>query len=89
MTQTFIKDPDAVLDYSINWSAWLSTDTIDTSVWTADTGITVDSYSNTTTVATVWMSGGTAGNQYAVTNSITTTAGREEDRTIYITVMER
>lgn len=83
------KDPDAVLDYSVDWSAWLDTDTIATSAWTAATGITVDSDTNSTTIATVWLSGGTAGRNYAVTNRITTAAGRTDDRTIIIKVRER
>ena len=87
---TFIKDPDAVLDYSINWSTWLVTgDTIVTSTWTADTGITIDSDSNTTTATTVWLSGGTAGESYGVTNHIVTDDGREDDRTITILVCEQ
>lgn len=53
------------------------------------TGITIDSQGNDSTTATVWLSGGTAGQEYAVTNRITTTAGRTDDRTILITVVER
>jgi len=30
---TFIKDPDAVLDYSVDWSKWLAGDQIQTSAW--------------------------------------------------------
>lgn len=87
---TYVKDPDAILDYSINWSSWLVTgDTIATSTWTAETGITVDSDSNTTTAATVWLSGGTLGESYDVTNHIVTDAGREDDRTITILVREQ
>lgn len=89
MSQSFIKDPNAVLDYTINWSSWLGSDIISTSNWAADTGITIDDDSNDTDSATVWLSGGTSGASYAVTNSIVTAAGREDDRTIYILVMER
>lgn len=88
--QTFVKDPDDVLDYQIDWSDWLPTgDTISTSTWTADTGITVDSESETTTVATVWLSGGTVGNTYSVRNRIVTTGGRTKDKTIRIRVVEQ
>jgi hypothetical protein len=83
---TFIKDPDAVLDYVFDWSSWLGTDTISVSAWTADSGLTVDSSTNTTTTATVWLSGGTAGEVYEVVNHITTAAGREDDRTMKIKV---
>ena len=30
---TFLKDPDAVLDYSVDWSKWLAGDQIETSTW--------------------------------------------------------
>lgn len=91
-TQTFVKDPDAVLDFSVDWTSWLNTspeDTISTSTWVAEDGITIDSEGETTKKATVWLSGGTAGQKYDLTNSIVTTAGREEDRTIRIIVKER
>ena len=89
MSQSFIKDPDAVLDYTIDWSAWLDGDPISTSEWAVTTGITADSDTNDTDSATIWLSGGTAGSSYAATNSIVTAAGREDDRTIYIVVLEK
>ena len=42
----FLKDPDAVLDYKIDWSAWLGDDTISQSAWSAEDGITIDSDEN-------------------------------------------
>ena len=87
--ERFLKDPDAVLDYEIDWSTWLGTDTINSSSWTTGTGITIDSDTNTTTAAKVWLSGGTAGIRYTLTNSIVTAAGREEDRSIEIVCLER
>jgi len=45
--------------------------------------------SKTATSATVWLSGGTAGQSYIVTNRITTAAGRTEDRSFTIRVEER
>lgn len=85
----FTKDPDGVLDYQIDWSDWLGTDTIVTSTWTVGTGITKDSDTNTTTTATIWLSGGTAGTTYELTNEIVTTDGRTDNRTIYVTVKEK
>lgn len=89
MAQQFIKDPDSVLDYQVDWSDWLDGDTISTSDWTVPTGITEDSDSNSTTSATIWLSGGTAGNEYECVNQIVTAAGRTADRTIVIKVEER
>lgn len=84
------KDPDAVLDYQIDWGGnWLGSDTIDTSTWTVPSGITKDDESKTTTTTTIWLSGGTVGERYAITCHITTVAGREDDRTFYVKVEER
>jgi hypothetical protein len=85
----FLKDPDAVNDFTVDWSAWLDTDTIATSVWSSPEGMTVDLATNTATSATIWLSGGTIGLRYRVTNHITTTAGREDDRTLSIRVQEK
>lgn len=88
--QRFLKDPQAVLDYEIDWSAWLSAgDTITATAWVATTGITMDSNTFTSTAATVWLSGGTENVTYNLTCHITTAAGREDDRTIYVMVMNR
>jgi len=87
--QYFTKDPNATLDYKIDWSTWLSTDTISSAAWTVPTGLTQVSVSNTTTAATIWLSGGTAGTAYEVICRITTATGRIDDRTIGIEVEER
>lgn len=84
----FTKDPNAILDYQINWATWLGSDTIDTSTWTVPTGITRTSATNTTTTATIWLSGGTSGTDYDLLNRIVTAGGRTEDRTITIRVEE-
>lgn len=82
----FYKDPNAVLDYVVDWSDWLGTDTISSSNWTIATGITSTSHTSTTTTSTVWLSGGTAGYTYECVNRIVTAGGRTDDRTIYIIV---
>jgi hypothetical protein len=89
MAQIFEKDPDAVLDYTVDWSTWLGADTISTSTWTVPTGITEDSETEDTTTTTIWLSGGTVGAQYELVNEIVTAAGRTENRTITIRVNER
>lgn len=83
------KDPQAVLDYTIDWSAWLNGDTIVGSVWTVETGITKTTDSFTSTVTTVWLSGGTVGKDYEITNRVTTATGRIDDRTFIIHVEDR
>jgi hypothetical protein len=83
---TFTKDPDATLDYQINWATWLADDdTISNSSFISNSDdITVESSSFTDTTSTVWLSGGQAGSSYEITNRITTTLGRIDDRTIKI-----
>lgn len=86
---TFAKDPDAVLDYSVDWSRWLAGDELATSEWIVAADLTKASETNSPTKATVWLSGGAAGLSYSVTNRITTTGGRTEDRSFTIRVEER
>lgn len=84
------KDPDAVLEYTLDWDAWLAdADELSAIAFTVPTGVTKDSEEFTSDTATVWLSGGTAGDSYKVTCHITTSAGREDDRTFYVDVKER
>lgn len=84
----YTKDPNAELDYIIDWSTWLGADTIASDSWIVDDGITKESDSNTTTTATVWLSGGTLGRTYDVTNRIVTAGGRTADQTLRIQIVE-
>lgn len=86
---TFTKDAHAVLDYTVDWTRWLAGDTIVTSTWLVPAGLTKQADSKTKTAATVWLSGGAAGQSYTVTNRITSGAGRTEDRSFNIRVEER
>ena len=86
---TFTKDPNAVLDYSVDWAKWLAGDEIATSDWTVPVGLTKVSDTKTTTKTTAWLSGGAADQSYTVTNRITTTGGRTEDRSFILKVEER
>lgn len=89
--RTFTKDPDAVLDYTVDWGTdgWLGADTIAAVDWTVPAGLTLDSATNTTTTATAWLSGGTVDTDYTVTCHITTAGGREDDRSLLIQVRDR
>lgn len=90
MMTTWVKDSDAVLDWQYDWSSWLETgETIDSYVITAETDITAANDSETGGKVTVWLSGGTAGENYDVACRITTSAGRTDERTITIRVRER
>lgn len=84
---SFNKDPEAVLDYQIDWTLWLDSDTITASEWSSsNTNIVIDSNSFTTLKTTVWLSGGVLSESGIITNHITTTSGREDDRSIKIKI---
>lgn len=89
MAKKYDKDPDATLDYTVDWSAWLGTDVIDSASWNVPDDLVNEHDSNTTTDATVWLSGGVAGTSYEVTNHIETDGGRIDERTIIIRVRQR
>lgn len=72
------KNAASVLSYGHDWSTWLGSETIASSSWAADAGITIDSDSNSTTATSVFLSGGTAGTSYTLSNTITDTAGNTE-----------
>jgi hypothetical protein len=78
----------ANLDYSIDWSAWLETDTISDSVWTIEPPdeLTQTDGTHSTTGATIWLNGGKAGTKYLVTNKVTTVGGRIDERAFQLTV---
>lgn len=81
------KSAADLLDYGINWSQFLGTDTITASGWQISPGGLVDSRDSfTPQIATVWLSSGTPGQTYSVTNTITTAAGRVVDQTVNITI---
>ena len=86
----FLKDPDATLDFEVDWSDWLATgETISSVAWDVPAGITHSTDSKSTTAATIWLSSGTAGNTYNVGCQITTSSTRTPERTIQIVVFER
>lgn len=86
----FTKDPDEVLDYAIDWSNWLATgESITCSLWLTTGTLVTTSASHTTSVATIWLSAGTTGTVYNVTNRIGTSGSRLADRSISIRVKAR
>lgn len=86
---TAAKDPDDILDYSINWGDWLGSDTISAVDWIVPPGMTMQSSEFTTTVTTIWVSGGVDGVTYSIVCRITTAAGRQVDRTVNLKVKTR
>jgi hypothetical protein len=110
MTDTFVqdpktlkwsitKDPDAVLDYVEDWTAWLDgvTDTIANAVVTVTSGVTpasnvaVNSSLVSGKTVRAWISGGSPDETVAVRYRITTNnvPARIDDRTVYLKIKER
>ena len=87
----FVKDPGEVKDYGFNWTEHLGDgETITTSTWEVETGLTSTAFddTHTDTHTTIWLSEGTAGTQYRVTNHVVTNQGREFERSFTIYVRE-
>jgi hypothetical protein len=84
-----IKDPAAILDYSLDWSDWLGSDVISTSTWSVPAGLTLEDSQADAQATTIWVSGGTNGVAYACRNTVVTAAGRTNVRTLTVTVGTR
>ena len=89
-----MKDPEAVLDYSIDWGAdYLAGDALTDSSWTVSPaepgGVAIVSDRSDLLVATVEVEGGIAGRLYRLTNHVVTAEGREDSRSIMIRVEKR
>lgn len=84
----FVKDPEAVLDYYMNWTVWLAGDTISTSTWIATGSVTIRDPGLSGDVASIWVEGGTAGELIDLTNHIVTAAGREDERTLRLILQD-
>lgn len=82
------KDPNDVLDYSIDWTALLiGGETVSTASWSVSpSGLTIGTTAISSPNTSAWLSGGTAGVQYAVTCQIDTSASRSYERTVLISV---
>ena len=82
-----VKTPAEVLDYGWDWSRWLDGDTLASSTWTVDTGLTIQSHTYDTASTTIWLTGGSEGATYQATNTVTTAAGRTAQRTFEIRIV--
>lgn len=90
-----LKDPDAVLDYTIDWGAdYLASDELlAASEWSVipdeQGGITVEGNDFDASTSTVKAGGGIAGRIYRLVNRVTTAAGRIDERSIVLRVEDR
>jgi hypothetical protein len=87
------KDPDATLDYAMDWSRWLTAgDSIASATWAVPDGLTEPSspgQSVSGARAIVWLSGGTAGETYLIPCQVVTVQGRVDERTLPLRVGHR
>lgn len=91
MEAVFQKDPDAVLDYAVDWSTWLaSAETISTYAVSANsTLITIATAAQSSGVVTTWLSGGYAGSDYTVSIKVVTSSCRTDERSFLVKVKNR
>lgn len=89
-----LKDPDAVLDYSIDWGAeYLGDDLLAESEWSATPdepgGVTIIGSQFDASTSSVKAGGGGAGRIYRLVNRIVTASGRIDSRSIVLRVEKR
>ena len=98
------KDKDEVLDYRIDWSRFLGTDTISAVTWFIDAadgtktqvsntdivdGLQFVQGTYTNTVATIRLSLGTNNKRYKITCKITTVGALQYERSVLLRVREK
>jgi hypothetical protein len=93
MPQDFEIDPDDQGTYKIRWSKWLPDgETIATSTWTVDDGLTKvsDNITDDNKSTTITVTGGTAGQVYEAHNQIEYGSdGDKETKTLTFAVVEK
>lgn len=86
------KDPDSETDFAVDWSNYLQTgESIASSTWEVPAGVTEETNSFTSSIATIWLSGGTLGEFYTLVNRITTDSvpARTEDASFTVAMVEK
>jgi hypothetical protein len=89
-----LKDPDAALDYGVDWGAeYLNGDILIGSSWSVTPdepgGIRIAGSSFDPTMATVTADGGLPGRIYRLVNHVTLASGLTDTRTITLRVEKR
>ncbi len=98
------KDPDEIVDYSVDWSRFLDTDTVSSATWfvhdasgTKTEVNALDSVNGLTfvqgtisgQVTTARFSAGTNNIRYTVTCRVTTGSGLRYERSIFLRIKEK
>jgi hypothetical protein len=95
MDMTFLlKDPDAVLDYAVDWGAeYLGEDQLAASDWSVapdePDGVVIVGSDFDSSIATVKAGGGTPGKVYRLMNNVTLQSGRTDSRSVVLRVEQR
>ena len=89
----YLKDPDAIVDYAIDWAPYLDGRTIVASGWSvapAETGgIAVVEAGFDGARSAARLSGGIVGHSYSLANRVTLSDGSGDDRSIVLRVEQR
>ena len=90
----YLKDPDARIDYAIDWgTAYLDGQIIVASEWAVtpeeESGAIVEIASFDLTRTAVTLSGGVPGHVYRIGNRVTLSDGRSDERSLTLRVEER
>lgn len=86
----FEHAPNADLDYGFIWTKWLEQgETITSSTWEASTGITLSKPQIDGNVTSVFAAGGEANKFYKLVNTIVTSEGRKDTRTLTLSCVAR
>ena len=85
-----LHDPDAVLDYTFDWSTWLASgETIASASVSVSDGLTVESTTTGTDAVTIRIStDGTLGPR-TITCSVVSNVGQEDDWTTQLNVIQK
>ncbi len=79
----WVKDPNDVEKFTIDWTNWLQGDTISSTDWyqgeSTSTDLTLVE-ANTTTTTSATISGGYHGGRYVMSNRIVTAAGLTKEK---------
>lgn len=89
-----LKDPDAALDYEVDWGdIYLGDDRIASSFWTVlpggDGAPTIELDEHDGRVARVSIAGGRAGHVYRLSNQMVTEGGLQDRRSFMVRVEKR
>lgn len=89
----YLKDPEARVDYAIDWAEYLDGQTIAASTWTVEPveqgGIAVDEDSFEPLRTAARLSGGVTGHSYSVSNLVTLSDGTADVRSITLRLEQR